>query len=65
MYFLCLVEAYRDNEDGYLTHFKMVKFLVDQLGGLDLLWEHLKMSIIVADVYLAAERVDLPIFASS
>src|SRR5205814_7115791 len=63
--FLCLAEAYRDNEDGYLTHFKMMKFLVDQVGGLDSLEEHLKVGIIVADVYLAAERIDSPIFASS
>jgi hypothetical protein len=43
----------------------MAEFLVDQVGGLDSLEEHLKMSIIVAGVYLAAERIDSPNFSSS
>ena len=62
MYFLCLAEAYRYNEAGYLAHLRAVKYLVDRVGGLASLDEHTKETFILGDVYLGAERLDAPLF---
>ena len=62
MYFLCLAEAYRYNEPGYMAHLRAVKYLVDRVGGLASLDEHTKETFILGDVYLGAERLDAPLF---
>lgn len=62
VYFLCLAEAYRFNEIGYMTHLRAVKYLVDLVGGLGSLDEHTKETFILGDVYLGAERLSAPVF---
>lgn len=62
MYFLCLAEAYRFNEAGYMVHLRAVKYLVDLVGGLKSLDQHMKETLILGDVYLGAERLSAPLF---
>jgi hypothetical protein len=62
MYFLCLAEAYRYNEAGYMAHLRAVKYLVDLVGGLATLDQHMKETLILGDVYLGAERLSAPVF---
>ena len=62
MYFLCLAEAYRYNEIGYMAHLRAVKYLVDRVGGLGSLDEHARETFILGDVYLGAERLSSPVF---
>jgi hypothetical protein len=39
-----------------------VKYLVDLVGGLGSLYEHMRETFILGDVYLGAERLSAPLF---
>lgn len=62
IYHLCTAEWFAKNFEAARTHLKLVKQLVDNIGGLQHLNAAARHLLILGDGFFAAERLTLPVF---
>ena len=60
---LCGAEWMMDRPDAAMVHLRLVKALVDQIGGISMLSEQFRENMLVGDGFFAAERNTLPMFS--
>ena len=60
---LCGAEWMMDRPEAAMVHLRLVKALVDQIGGLSMLSEQFRENMLVGDGFFAAERNTLPMFS--